>query len=347
MRTNRQWRLAARPQGVIQNSDFQWREEAVPALADGQVLVRNIYLSLDPTNRVWMNDADSYLPKLPLGAVMRGGAIGVVEESLNPKFTPGQIVQGLLNWQEFAISNGADLSKLPTIPGFPLTVFQGLLGHIGFTAYFGLLDLGQPKPGETLVVSTAAGAVGSLVGQIGKIKGMHVVGLTGTDEKCKWIKEELGYDAAINYKKESVPATLHKHCPKGIDVYFDNVGGEILEAALNQVNLHSRIVLCGAIAQYNADKPEPGPRNLSLMIMKRVRMEGFVVLDYMSRAEEASRELIQWAQQGKLKYRVDVVEGLQQAPTALRKLFDGSNAGKLVVKIGPEPGEERSQHATK
>jgi NADPH-dependent curcumin reductase len=347
MRTNRQWRLAARPQGIIQNSDFQWREEAVPALADGQVLVRNIYLSLDPTNRVWMNDADSYLPKLPLGAVMRGGAIGVVEESLNPKFTPGQIVQGLLNWQEFAISNGADLSKLPTIPGFPLTVFQGLLGHIGFTAYFGLLDLGQPKPGETLVVSTAAGAVGSLVGQIGKIKGMHVVGLTGTDEKCKWIKEELGYDAAINYKKESVPATLHKHCPKGIDVYFDNVGGEILEAALNQVNLHSRIVLCGAIAQYNADKPEPGPRNLSLMIMKRVRMEGFVVLDYMSRAEEASRELIQWVQQGKLKYRVDVVEGLQHAPTALRKLFDGSNAGKLVVKIGPEPGEERSQHATK
>jgi NADPH-dependent curcumin reductase CurA len=347
MRTNRQWRLAARPQGIIQNSDFQWREEAVPALADGQVLVRNIYLSLDPTNRVWMNDADSYLPKLPLGAVMRGGAIGVVEESLNPKFAPGQIVQGLLNWQEFAISNGADLSKLPSIPGFPLTVFQGLLGHIGFTAYFGLLDLGQPKPGETLVVSTAAGAVGSLVGQIGKIKGMHVVGLTGTDEKCKWIKEELGYDAAINYKKESVPATLHKHCPKGIDVYFDNVGGEILEAALNQVNLHSRIVLCGAIAQYNADKPEPGPRNLSLMIMKRVRMEGFVVLDYMSRAEEASRELIQWAQQGKLKYRVDVVEGLQQAPTALRKLFDGSNAGKLVVKIGPEPGEERSQHATK
>jgi NADPH-dependent curcumin reductase len=346
MRMNRQWRLAARPQGIVQNSDFQWREEAVPALADGQLLVRNIYLSLDPTNRVWMNDADSYLPKLPLGAVMRGGAIGVVEESYNPKFAPGDIVQGLLNWQEFAVSDGSGLSKLPSIPGIPLTAFQGLLGHIGFTAYFGLLDIGQPKAGETLVVSTAAGAVGSLVGQIGKIKGMHVVGLTGSNEKCKWIKDELGYDAAINYKTESVPAALHRHCPKGIDVYFDNVGGEILEAALNQVNLHARIVLCGAIAQYNADKPEPGPRNLSVMIMKRIRMEGFVVLDYMNRAEEASRELIQWVQLGKLKYRVDVVEGLEKAPSALRKLFDGSNAGKLVVKIGPEPGEERSQHAT-
>jgi len=347
MKTNRQWRLAARPQGIVQNSDFQWREEAVSALADGQVLVRNIYLSLDPANRVWMNDADSYMPKLPLGAVMRGGGIGVVEESKNPKFAAGDIVQGLLNWQDCAVTSGSDLTKLPKLPGVPLTAFMGVLGHIGLTAYFGLLDVGQPKAGETLVVSTAAGAVGSLVGQIGKIKGMHVVGLTGSDEKCKWIKEELGYDAAINYKTENIHAALRQHCPKGIDVYFDNVGGEILEAALNLVNLHARIVLCGAIAQYNADQPAPGPRNLSVMIMKRVRMEGFIVTDYMNRAGEATLELVQWLKQGKLKYRVDVVEGLEQAPSALRKLYDGSNTGKLVVKIGAEPGEERSQHAAK
>lgn len=345
MKTNRQWRLAARPQGIVQKSDFEWREEAVPALADGQVLVRNIYLSLDPTNRVWMNDVDTYLPKLPLGAVMRGFGIGVVEESKNPLFAPGDIVQGLLNWQEFAVSQGADLAKLPKLPGVPLTAFMGLLGHIGLTAYFGLLDLGQPKEGETLVVSTAAGAVGSLVGQIGKIKGMHVVGLTSTDEKCKWIKDELGYDAAINYKTENIHAALRKHCPKGIDVYFDNVGGEILEAVLNLVNLRARIVLCGAITQYNSDQPAPGPRNLAVMIMRRARMEGFIVTDYLNRAEAASRELIQWAQQGKLKYRVDLVDGLEQTPSALRKLFDGSNTGKLVVKIGPEPGEGRSQHA--
>lgn len=347
MKTNRQWRLAARPQGIVQNSDFQWIEEKVSAVADGQVLIRNIYLSLDPANRVWMNDADSYMPKLALGAVMRGGGIGVVEESKNPRFAAGDIVQGLLNWQEFVVSDGSDLTKLPKLPGVPLTAFMGLLGHIGLTAYFGLLDIGQPKNGETLVVSTAAGAVGSLVGQIGKIKGMHVVGLTGTDEKCKWIKEELGYDAAINYKTENIHSALKKHCPKGVDVYFDNVGGEILEAVLNLVNLRARIVLCGAITQYNADQPAPGPSNLSVMIMKRVRMEGFIVTDYMKRAEAASLELIQWLQQGKLKYRIDVVQGLEQAPSALRKLYDGSNTGKLLVKIGPEPGEERSQHAGK
>src|SRR5271165_1065841 len=238
MRMNRQWRLAARPQGIVENSDFQWREEAVPALEDGQVLVRNIYLSLDPSNRVWMNDADSYLPKLALGAIMRGGAIGVVEESKNPKFTNGDIVQGLLNWQEFVVSDGSGLTKLPMIPGVPLTAFQGLLGHIGLTAYFGLLDIGQPKPGETLVVSTAAGAVGSLVGQMGKIAGCRVVGIVGTDEKCAWITGELGFDAAINYKKEIVRVALRRACPKGVDIDFENVGGDILDAALSQINLH-------------------------------------------------------------------------------------------------------------
>jgi NADPH-dependent curcumin reductase len=345
MKTNCQWCLAARPQGIVQDSDFAWKEVDVPALADGQVLVRNIYLSLDPTNRVWMNDADSYLPKLPLGAVMRGLAIGAVEESKNPKLAAGDIVQGLLNWQEFVVIDGSSLTKLPTLPGVPLTAFLGLLAHIGLTAYFGLLDVGQAKEGETLVVSTAAGAVGSITGQIGKIKGMHVVGLTSTDEKCKWIKDDLGYDAAINYKTENVHAALKQHCPKGIDVYFDNVGGEILEAVLNHVNLRARVVLCGAITQYNSDQPAPGPRNLAVLIMRRARMEGFIVTDYLARAEAASRDLLQWVAQGKLKYRVDVVEGLENAPSALRKLFDGSNTGKLLVKVGPEPGEARSQHA--
>ena len=334
MKTNHQWLLAARPQGLVKESDFRWNEAPVEALADGQVLVRSLYISLDPTNRVWMNEADSYLPALALGAVMRGGAIGVVEESRHPGFAAGDLAQGLLGWQEYATLPGPALTKLPKGLPLPLTAFFGVLGHIGLTAYFGLLDIGQPKPGETLVVSTAAGAVGSLVGQIGKIKGCRVVGLTGSDEKCRWIKDELGFDAAINYKKENVQDSLERACPEGIDVYFDNVGGKMLEAVLSLINLRARISVCGMISQYNS--PTTGPSNLAMLIMKRARMEGFLVTDYLSRADEAFSALMGWMAQGKLKYRVDVVEGLLNAPRALQKLFDGSNAGKLIVQVGRE-----------
>jgi NADPH-dependent curcumin reductase CurA len=332
-RLNRQWRLAARPVGNFKDSDFEFTSGPVPDLNDGEVLVHNQYLSLDPTNRGWANAVDTYLPAVKLGDVMRGGAIGVVEESRNPNFKAGDHVSGLLGWQEYAVTDGTGLGKLPEIPGLPLTAHLGLFGHIGLTAYYGLLDVGKPKAGETLVVSAAAGAVGSLVGQIGKIVGCRVVGIAGSDEKCRWLTDDLGFDAAINYKKENVLEALKRECPNGIDVDFENVGGEILDSVLALINLGARISLCGMISQYNATERMPGPYNLWMLIVKRARMEGFLVSDYMSRAGEAMTALGRWLMEGKIKYRVDVVEGLEQTPRAVNKLFDGSNQGKLVVKV--------------
>ena len=330
---NRQWRLAARPVGMFKDSDFQWTQEPVRELKEGELLVHNEYLSLDPTNRGWANEMDTYLPAVKLGDVMRGGVIGVVEESKNPNFKVGDHVSGLLGWQEYAISDGTGIGKLPEIQGMPLTAHLGLFGHIGLTAYYGLLDVGQPKAGETLVVSAAAGAVGSLVGQIGKIVGCRVVGIAGADEKCRWLTDDLGFDAAINYKQENVFEALKRECPNGIDVDFENVGGEILESVLALINLGARISLCGMISQYNATDRRAGPSNLFMLIVKRARMQGFLVSDYMSRAGEAMIALGRWYAEGKIKYRVDVVEGLEQTPRAVNKLFDGSNQGKLVVKV--------------
>ncbi|HQR32931.1 MAG TPA: NADP-dependent oxidoreductase [Blastocatellia bacterium] len=331
-RLNHQWRLAARPEGLIKESDFTWTEEAVPELQDGQFLVRNLYLSLDPTMRMWAT-RDTYLPAVPIGDVMRGGTIGIVEESRNANFKVGDHVSGLLGWQEYAITDGKGVNALPNLPGVPLTAHFGLFGHIGLTAYFGLLDIGQPKAGETLVVSAAAGAVGSLVGQIGKIKGCRVVGIAGADDKCKWIVDELGFDAAINYKTENVAEALKKHCPNGIDIDFENVGGEIMDAVLAQINLRARIVLCGLISGYNATTPVPGPYNFANILIQRARVEGFIVLDYAPRAMECMMEMGKWLMEGKIKYRIDEVDGLKGAPMALNRLFEGTNIGKLVVKI--------------
>lgn len=333
VRINHQWRIAARPVGMIRDSDFKWSEEPVPAAEENQVLVRGLYLSLDPTNRGWMREEGSYLPPIPLGAVMKGTVIGIVEESRHPNFQPGEHVQGFLGWQEYALADGSTLNKLPANPALPLTAYLGLFGHIGITAYFGLLEIAHPQEGETLVVSAAAGAVGSLVGQIGKIKGCRVVGIAGSEEKCRWITQELGFDQAIDYKQEKVREALKRACPDGIDVYFDNVGGEILEAVLSLINLRARISVCGMISQYNATAPPPGPDNLINLLVKRAKMEGFLVLDYLPRAQEAIAELSKWYMEGRLKYRVDVVEGLENAPRAVNKLFDGSNQGKLIVKI--------------
>jgi len=333
---NRQWRLAARPVGNFKPTDFTWHEEPVPDLAEGQILVRNIYLSLDPTNRIWAAQ-DSYLPAVPLGEVMRGVAIGVVEASRHEGFPVGTFVQGLLGWQLYYVGNGQGLTRIAKVPGHSLLLYHGVLGAIGLTAYFGLLDIGRPKEGETLVVSAAAGAVGSLVGQIGNIKGCHVVGIAGGPEKCRWIVEDLGFDAAIDYKHEDVASALARCCPKGIDVYFDNVGGVILDAALARMNNFGRIVACGAISQYTSEKPPTGPSNFLLVISKRLRIEGFIVLDYMPRAQEAIPQLLEWVNQGRLKYRLDVVDGLENAPQAVQKLFDGSNVGKLVVRVSEEP----------
>ncbi len=336
-RVNRQWRLVKRPEGRARASDFEWREESVPAPQAGEALVRNIYVSLDPANRAWMNDRATYVPPVGLGEVMRGGSLGVIEVSENKALPVGSIVHGPIGWQEFVVTDGKgfDIVRLPK--GIPLTGYFGVFGHIGLTAYFGLLDVGQPKEGETLVVSGAAGAVGSLVGQIGKIKGCRVVGIAGDDEKCNWITRELGFDAAINYKTEDVYQSLKKHCPDGIDVYFENVGGEILDAVLALVNLRARIALCGMISQYNATERVPGPYNFLQLLLKRVRLQGFIVFDYLDRAAEALRDLAAWHAAGKLRYRVDVVKGLENAPEALNRLFDGSNRGKLILQVSDEP----------
>jgi NADPH-dependent curcumin reductase CurA len=331
--TNRQWRLAARPVGLIKESDFAFREEPIPNPEEGQVLVRNLYLSLDPTMRGWVTDLPGYLPPVAIGEVMRGGAIGVVERSRNNRFPEGAYVSGMLGWQDYALSDGTWLQVLPDNPAIPLTAYLGLFGLPGLTAYFGLLEIGRPQPGETLVITAAAGAVGSLVGQIGKIKGCRVVGIAGTEEKCTWITDELGFDAAINYKSEPVLKRLKEVCSNGIDVHYENVGGKVLDAALFLINLRARIVLCGMISIYNNTEPPPGPRLLGNLIIKRARMEGFLVLDYFPRAGEAMADLMKWYGEGKLRYRVDVVEGLEQAPSAFNKLFDGTNKGKLIVKV--------------
>lgn len=329
---NHQWRLVSRPVGNLRESDFQWVESTIPELGDSQVLVRILYLSLDPTYRMWAA-ADTYLPAVKLGDVMRGITIGIVEKSRHPGFPEGAHVQGLLGWQQYAVCNGNELTILPEIPGIPLDAHFGLFGHIGMTAYFGLIDIAQPRAGETLVVSAAAGAVGSLVGQIGKISGCHVVGIAGSDQKRRWLVDDLGFDAVINYKQEDVAAGLQASCPNGIDIDFENVGGSILEAVLAKINLNARIVLCGLISGYNATSPQPGPANFANILVRRATVKGFIVLDYAPRALEAMSALGQWYREGRLKYRIDQVEGLNQAPSALSRLFTGENIGKLLVKL--------------
>ncbi len=336
MPVNRQWKLMHRPVGDIRQGDLQLVESAVPVPGPGQMLVRNIYLSLDPTNRIWMSDMDQYMPPVEIGDVMRGGTIGVVEKSNNPAFQPGDIVQPLdLGWQDYVVTSMAQ--KLMVTPDLPILAYMSALGMTGMTAYFGLLDIGKPKPGETVVVSAAAGAVGSIAGQIAKLKGCRVVGLAGSDEKCRWVVEDLGFDACINYRTENVLEALKRECPKGIDVYFENVGGEILDAVLTLINLEARIPLCGLISTYNADGPVPGPYMFRNILMKRALIKGFIVIDYFPRIAEFAAEMGPWVASGQVKWRVDVEQGLENAPTVLNKLFTGGNTGKLVVQIGPEP----------
>lgn len=330
---NRQWRLASRPKGMVQDEDFTWTEEPVPTLEkDGQILVRNLYLSLDPTQRGWIA-RDSYMPAVPLGEVMRSGAAGRVVASRSPAFAPGDLVQGLFGWQDYAVVDTAKRPPTRIPPGVPLTLALGALGTTGLTAYFGLLEVGQARAGETVVVSGAAGATGSVVGQIAKIKGCRVIGIAGGPDKCAWITGDLGFDAAVDYKHEDVGARLSELCRSGIDVYFDNVGGAILDAALARLAFHGRVVLCGAISQYNEGEPPPGPKHYLNLLIQRGRMEGFLVLDYLPRAAEAVHDLAAWIAEGKLKDRVDVQEGLENAPAALRRLFRGENTGKQLLKI--------------
>lgn len=339
--SNRQWRLKQRPVGEIKPGDLELSDAPKPVPGKGEMLVRNIYLSLDPTNRIWMSDMEQYMPPVAIGDVMRGGTLGVVEQSNADGFAVGDIVMpGMGGWQDYSIGSASGpfaTQKLPKIPGVPLSTFMSALGFTGATAYFGLLDLGKPQPGETVVVSAAAGAVGQIVGQIAKLKGCRVVGIAGSDEKCRYVVKELGFDACINYKKGNVTEALKRECPKGIDVDFENAGGEILDAVLANVNLKARIALCGLISQYNATGPVPGPYNFSNILMKRVRVEGFIIIDYVPRISEFAAQMAQWLMEGKIKDRVDIADGLENAVTTLGRLFTGGNTGKLLVRVSPEP----------
>jgi NADPH-dependent curcumin reductase CurA len=330
---NHAFRLAARPDGMPKRTDFDYAEEAVPEPGDGEVLVRNLYISLDPAMRGWMNDARSYIPPIAIGEVIRAGAVAKVVQSRHSRIAEGEYVTGMLGMQEYAVAPGDNLTRLdPDLA--PLPTYLGALGMPGLTAYFGLLDIGKPQPGETVVVSAAAGAVGSVVGQIARIKGCRAVGIAGGEEKCRWITEELGFDAAIDYKAGDVPGGLKQHCPQGIDVYFDNVGGDILDDVLVRLHRGARIPLCGAISQYNNTGANQGPKNYMMLLVARALMKGFLVFDYMDRYPDALREMGAWLASGKLVAREEIVEGLDTFPDTLLKLFRGENIGKLVLKVG-------------
>jgi NADPH-dependent curcumin reductase CurA len=330
--TNRQFRLAARPQGLPTHADWTFTTEPVPQPADGQALVQNHYISLDPAMRGWMNDRRSYIRPVAIGDVMRALAVGKVVESRNPAFAAGDYVSGAFGVQEYALTDGAAVFKIdPNIA--PLPVYLCTLGMTGMTAYFGLFDVGMPQAGETVVVSAAAGAVGQTVGQLAKIKGCRAIGIAGGPEKCRFVVEELGFDAAIDYKSEDVRAGLKQHCPDRVHVYFDNVGGDILDTVLTYLARGARIAICGSVSQYNTDGPMRGPANYMTLLVDRARMQGFVVFDYRSRYPEAIRDMAGWIAEGRLKSRVDIVEGIEHFPNALLKLFRGENFGKLILKV--------------
>jgi NADPH-dependent curcumin reductase CurA len=331
--TNRQFRLAARPVGMPKRSDWDLTTEPVPEPGEGQVLVQVQYLSLDPAMRGWMNEGRSYIPPVRIGEVMRASGAGRVVKSRHADFAPGDSVTGILGIQEYAVLDGNGLTKVDPRAA-PLPVYVSVLGMTGMTAYFGLLDVGKPEAGQTVVVSGAAGAVGTIVGQIAKIKGCRVVGIAGGAEKCKFIVDELGFDAAVDYKSENVTKALRTHCPKGIDVYFDNVGGDVLDACLANLARRARIVICGAISQYNATSGVKGPSNYMMLLVTRSRMEGFVVFDYANRYAEGAKQLAQWLKEGKLKSREDIVQGFETFPETLLKLFAGENTGKLILEVG-------------
>jgi NADPH-dependent curcumin reductase CurA len=319
---------------MVTEANFDFVEEPVPALHEGEVLVKNLYMSFDPAMRGWMEDRKSYIPPVQIGEVMRAGTVGQVVESRDPKHPVGSFVQGLLGWQEYAVA-GKGPNQVSSVPeGVSLTAPLGVLGITGLTAYFGLLDLGKPKPGETVLVSGAAGATGSVASQIAKLKGCRVIGIAGGPEKCSWLETELGLDDTIDYKSEDVAQRIAALCPDGIDVYFDNVGGEILEAALANLALRARIVLCGGISGYNEDEPQPGPRNLMNLVIQRGRMEGFIVIDFASRFGEATKELAGWVAEGKIRHQEDIQEGIENAPRTFQRLFLGENRGKQLLKLG-------------
>jgi len=329
------WRLARRPVGDIADSDLEYGRETLPDLAEGQFALQVIYLSLDPTNRIWMSDMEQYMPPVALGAPMRAGVCGRVIASRKPGVDVGQIMAGLGEWADIIISDGSFMSPLPQLPGIPLAATYGTLALVGPTAYFGLLDIGQPKPGETLVVSAAAGGVGQIVGQIGKIKGCHVIGIAGGRAKCDYVVNELGFDACIDYKAEDVGTALDRLAPGGVDINFEQVGGPIMMAVMQRMKLFGRVPLCGMISGYNAvDGAEP-PGLWTMILMRRLTIRGFIVTDFAPRFAESGSALAGWMLGGQLKTRQDIRPGLENAVSAVKELYTGGNFGKLLVEVSP------------
>jgi len=337
---NHQIRLAARPVGLPKDSDWQFTTEPVALPADGGVLVRTLSLSLDPAMRGWMNEGKSYIPPVGIGEVMRAGGIGIVVASKHPAFAVGDRVSASLGVQEYCLIPADQIKRSGIVKIDPRigndTQWLNVLGMPGMTGYFGLMDVGQPKAGETVVVSGAAGAVGQTVGQLAKIKGCRVVGIAGGPDKCRWVVDELGFDACIDYKSGSVRDGLKQHCPNGVDIYFDNVGGEILDHVLARINRKARIIICGAISQYNNTTAVQGPKNYLSLLVNRARMEGIVVFDYADRYPVAVAEMAGYLKDGRMKSKEDVVEGLTHFPATLLKLFNGQNFGKLVLQVAAE-----------
>jgi NADPH-dependent curcumin reductase CurA len=333
---NRRVTLAARPEGLPKESDFQLVEGPIPEPAEGEFLVKIDYLSVDPYMRGRISEAKSYAEPVAVGELMVGGTVGTVVRSRHPDYQEGDVVVGYWGWQEYAVSDGQGVQRFD-VPDVPMSYALGVLGMPGMTAYFGLLDIGRPKPGETVFVSGAAGAVGSVVGQIAKIHGCRVAGSAGSQQKIDYLLGELGFDSAMNYREtDDYQAALEQVCPDGIDVYFDNVGGKLTDAVFHHINIGARIVVCGQIDQYNATRPPRGPRILWHLIVKRARVEGFLVFDFAPRFPEAQRQMAEWIRQGKIQYQETVVDGLENAPKAFIGLFHGENLGKQLVRVAAE-----------
>lgn len=330
---NRQYFLASRPIGHPTASNVPARDVTVPEPAAGEVVLRNLYISLDPAIRGWMGDDPNYIEPIALGDAVRSSVIGRVVRSNDPDYEPGDVAMTMGAWEQYTTVPAATLNRLDESPGIPLSAFLGVLGPTGLTAYFGLLEVGKPRAGETVLVSAAAGAVGSVVGQIARMQGCRVVGMAGSDDKCRWLTQELGFDASINYKTcGDLVSAIRNACPDGVDVYFDNVGGAILDATLLCLNKHARVAVCGWISTYNVPNA-PGPTHLWQLVAQSVTVQGFTVLDYLNRFAEGIGQLAQWVMAGEIQYREEVVDGLDNVLPTFLRLFDGSNQGKLVIRL--------------
>ena len=331
---NKKWILKERPIGLVKDSDFELVSEELPAINEGEILIENIYLSFDPTQRSWLNDVPGYLPPVQIDEVVRSGGIGRVIDSKNPDYKTGDLTFGLVGWQTHCLTKPSVEDRFRVIPDLlPMPTMLNVMGSTGITAYYGLIELGKPKSGETVLVSGAAGATGSVVVQIAKLKGCHVIGIAGGKEKCDWLKS-IGADDVIDYKNYDVHKELPKVAKNGIDIYFDNVGGEILETVLELININARVLLCGGISSgYDSTRPADGPNNLFSLIIKRATMQGFLVLDYLPNSEKALEDIATWVLEGKLQHREDIQEGIENCPQTLNRLFTGENKGKQLLKI--------------